>query len=143
MIYRIIYFSTAAHAMASEDLEALMQLARANNQRVGITGLVAYHDFTFIQVLEGPRSAVQACFDRISGNTLHRNVTLAWRGEALERCFEKYSMAFVPAADQTPPQNQAFKDLRAVFDPENPTSVASDKIVTGFFEAFRDTTRPV
>lgn len=141
MVFRIIYMSTTARAPAAEELEALMRVARANNERDGITGLVAYHDFTFIQVLEGPREKVEACFERIRQNPLHHNVILVWTDDAAERCFQDYSMAFVPVDRDAHPQSETFKDLRALYRDGRSEEVIPDQIVAGFFDAFREVLR--
>ncbi len=141
MIYRIIYLSTANGAPEQQELEALMQKARSNNNRDGITGLVAYHDFTFIQVLEGPEDKVRECFDRIRQSELHRNIVVAQEAYSETRLFDRYAMAFVPSADQDKPLNTAFTDLAGIFAGDMGKRLKDDAAAHGFLHAFHDSLR--
>lgn len=141
MFYRIIYLSTANGAPEQEELEALMQKARTNNNRDGITGLVAYHDYTFIQVLEGPKEQVKACFDRIRQSDLHRNIVVAHEAESETRLFDRYAMAFVPSAKQDKPRNTAFENLSNIFKGEMGKRLETDAAANGFLHAFHDSLR--
>ena len=141
MFYRIIYLSTANGAPEQEELEALMQRARTNNSRDGITGLVAYHDFTFIQVLEGPEDKVKACFDRIRKCDLHRNIIVAHKTYSQTRLFDRYAMAFVPSTDQNKPLNSAFTNLSSLFQGEMGKRLETDVAANGFLHAFHDSLR--
>ncbi|SHH59904.1 BLUF domain-containing protein [Cognatishimia maritima] len=141
MFYRIIYMSTANGNPEQAELEALMQRARRNNERDGITGLVAYHDFTFIQVLEGPEDNVRACFDRIRDSKLHRNIILVYEAHTGARLFDRYAMAFVPSADRNRPVNTAFTNLRNLFDGDIGKRLETDVAAEGFLRAFYDTMR--
>lgn len=141
MFYRIIYLSTANGAPEQDELEALMQRARENNNRDGITGLVAYHDYTFIQVLEGPEDKVKACFDRIRQSDLHRNIVVAHEAHSETRLFDRYAMAFVPSAEQDKPRNTAFTNLAGIFHGDMGKRLETDTAANGFLHAFHDSLR--
>lgn len=143
MYYRIIYLSTANGVPEQDELEALMQLARKNNEKDGITGLVAYHDYTFIQVLEGPEDKVKACFERICQNDLHRNFIVAHEAHAETRLFDRYAMAFVPSAEQDEPRNTAFTNLSSIFLGDMGARLETDAAVNGFLRAFHESLRGV
>ena len=49
----------------------------------------------FAQVLEGPRAAIEATFERIQQDDRHGDVSLLAFGPAQERAFETWSMGFV------------------------------------------------
>jgi hypothetical protein len=141
VFHRIVYLSTANGAPEQEELEALMERARQNNQRDGITGLVAYHDFTFIQVIEGPKEAVQACFERIKQSNLHRNIVVADDAEIDTRMFDQYAMAFVPEPDHHAPIGAAFTDLRDILDGDLGERLGKDQVVRNFLMAFLNSLR--
>lgn len=141
MLYRMIYLSTANGAPEQEELEELMLRARANNNRDGITGLVAYHDYTFIQVLEGPEEKVKECFERIRTSDLHRNVFVAHQAHVEERLFDRYAMAFVPDSQQDKPSNTAFTHLSGILKGEMGERIETDAAAKGFLHAFHDTLR--
>lgn len=93
-MYRTIYLSAATRLLTEPDIEALLAVSRRNNARDGITGLLMYHDGSFLQVLEGEKSKVEACFSRISADRSHRNVLRLFQGEVAERLFSEWSMGF-------------------------------------------------
>ena len=80
---RLIYFSTARLGLDRSDLEALLSAAAAHNRAAGITGVLLFNGLNFLQVLEGPATAVEALFDRIAGDPRHGGVALLKR-EAIE-----------------------------------------------------------
>ncbi|MDC0736707.1 BLUF domain-containing protein [Cognatishimia sp. SS12] len=137
MIFRKIYLSTAPHAPTADQLLSLMEVARRNNSRDGITGLTAYHDYTFIQVLEGPFDKVEACFHRILQNPMHDNILVAHEEYAKDRIFDDYAMAFVPLKGADAASAQAFEDLRKVFHGPRAAQIQRDATTAGFLEAFR------
>jgi hypothetical protein len=130
--------STAQGAPEQHELEALMLRARANNERDGITGLVAYHDSAFIQVLEGPEDEIVACFERIKRNDLHHNIMKVLQGAAEERIFDRYNMAFMPTKDQVKPANSAFIELSSVFEGDMGARLKRDPTSDGFLRTFYD-----
>jgi hypothetical protein len=135
-LHRMVYLSTAERDPGHEELKNLYELARRNNERDGITGLTAYHDYSYIQVLEGPRSKVEACFERIRDNALHHNFFVVSAEDVDERIFDSYSMAFVPVADDMPEAKQNFLDLRELKDSPKMQQAAADSVVANFIEAF-------
>ena len=55
-MHQLVYVSAATHAFTKSELLELLNKARANNQRLGITGLLLFKDGDFIQLLEGDKS---------------------------------------------------------------------------------------
>lgn len=140
-LYRMIYLSTAERDPGNEELRNLYDLARRNNERDGITGLTAYHDYSYIQVLEGPRVKVQACFDRIKDNAMHHNFFVVSAEDVESRIFDSYSMAFVPVSEDMPEAQQNFLDLRQLKDSPKMQQAEADTVVANFIEAFIDSIR--
>ncbi|GAA6206929.1 hypothetical protein NBRC116601_02220 [Cognatishimia sp. WU-CL00825] len=141
MIFRLIYMSTSSGALRDADLEALMIAARRNNERDNITGVAAYHDHTIIQVLEGDRAKVDACFDRICQSPMHHSVLLVLAEDVPDRIFDRYSMAFVPADAENKPTNTAFVDLRDLFTGQRGQQLNKDAVTSGFLETFKEALR--
>jgi Sensors of blue-light using FAD len=52
---QLLYVSVAAQAFDDAQLRALLAVARANNERQGITGALLQQAGAFLQVLEGAR----------------------------------------------------------------------------------------
>lgn len=73
---RLIYFSTARLGLARQDLEIILNQAIASNIADGITGILMFNGRNFMQILEGPRQAVQDLFARIMNDSRHTGVVL-------------------------------------------------------------------
>ena len=94
-MYQVIYASAAAVPFSESDLSTLLLRARANNQRLGITGLLLYHEGSFLQALEGDEGAVGALFSTISGDKRHDHIVMLLARELDERYFAGWQMGFV------------------------------------------------
>jgi hypothetical protein len=79
MMLRLIYFSTARLGLDRADLEALLAAAATHNRAAGITGLLLFNGLNFLQVLEGPATAVEALYGRIADDPRHSGVALLKR----------------------------------------------------------------
>ena len=96
-IYQIIYISAGSVVFTEDALKELLAKARANNEAKGLSGLLLYHEGSFIQVLEGERAAVRATYVRINQDSRHSEVQVLFEGDVEERTFEGWSMGYVPA----------------------------------------------
>jgi hypothetical protein len=75
-----------------QQLEDILQTARARNSALGITGMLVSRWDLFAQVLEGPADAVDAVFDSIKRDHRHVQVTLRHEGPAAQRLFADWTM---------------------------------------------------
>ncbi len=97
-MYELIYVSRAVMDLHESEMEAFLGRSRANNAEAGITGcLLHVHDRPaqqayFVQALEGPESAVETTYQRISRDPLHEDVTVVHRGQRAAREFEGWRM---------------------------------------------------
>jgi len=89
-----VYVSSACKLFDDAELIELLQVARQNNERSDITGMLLYRDGNFLQVLEGPASAVYSLIDKIKRDTRHHGVILMSRRGVEERQFADWQMAF-------------------------------------------------
>jgi hypothetical protein len=89
-----VYVSSAHKLMGDEELLELLRVARQNNESRDITGMLLYRDGNFLQVLEGPASAVDALIDKIKRDTRHHGIILMSRRGIEERQFSDWRMAF-------------------------------------------------
>lgn len=82
---------------ASRDAEIshILETARKNNSRVNVTGALLFSTDHFAQVLEGPREAVEAIFERIQHDSRHGDVTILESLTSEQRDFSEWSMAYV------------------------------------------------
>ena len=99
-LHQIVYISEADRPMETAELLRILERARRNNRRLDITGLLLYRDQRFIQILEGPRSAVQTIFSIIAMDGLHHSVNKLIDLPAERRLFLEWSMAFTEITDE-------------------------------------------
>ncbi len=131
-LFRAIYISSATHDLRDEELVALLDVSRRNNAARGITGALAYHDYAFIQVLEGPEVLVEALLATIARDTRNTGMIVCERTRIDERAFGGWSMGWVRASDLA----RAGFDPGALFGRDNPSA-----LVNAMFNAFRLTVR--
>lgn len=102
MLVRLMYASRAAKGLDAEELHNLLRQCRANNPRNGITGILCHAAGTFVQVLEGGRSAVNRLYNRIVADPRHADVELLVYEEIDERRFAGWAMGQVQMAGLNP-----------------------------------------
>lgn len=94
MLYELLYSSAAAKKMSAAELVRLLEQARAKNARLGITGLLVYHNREFMQLLEGERDEVQSLWQTIRFDDRHTSVRVIYEGPIEERGFASWRMGF-------------------------------------------------
>lgn len=94
-LLRVIYVSRATVPMNASDLDELLEVARVNNQRHAISGVLTFHEGAFLQVLEGPEDAVEAIFSKIMVDDRHDEMILVERTAIDDRVFAKWAMGWV------------------------------------------------
>ncbi len=97
----LVYVSSARVPMDAPTLEHLLHRARTRNQRDGLTGVLLYHDGSFIQYIEGPAQAVQQTYQRIAADPAHGNLIELLMEPIAARSFTRWDMGFArPTAAQ-------------------------------------------
>lgn len=91
---KIVYVSSATHLLERDELRTILHGSRSRNEVAGVTGMLLYHEGSFMQVLEGPPEIVDALDSRIVRDDRHRRVVklLEWLDD--ERLFPDWSMGF-------------------------------------------------
>jgi hypothetical protein len=80
---------------SSDDLAEILEQSEARNAVNAITGaLLVTHDH-YVQMLEGQREAVEACYQRIRRDARHSHLDLIVLGPAEVRLFPDWSMSAV------------------------------------------------
>jgi hypothetical protein len=98
-LYSLIYVSIASAELREQELLDLLKVSRENNVLDDITGMLLYKDGRFMQLLEGPETAVCATYARIARDLRHRDPTILLESDTEERDFIDWSMGF-KALDQ-------------------------------------------
>ncbi len=93
-MFRLIYTSRAVADLSNQDISQILATARRRNAAEGITGLLLYNQRHILQVLEGPRDEVEACFHRIKQDTRHSRVLLLNQGPVASAFFTDWFMGY-------------------------------------------------
>ncbi|MCG8591615.1 MAG: BLUF domain-containing protein [Proteobacteria bacterium] len=136
-IHQLIYASAATQDLSDEDLESILEAARRNNTVAQVTGMLVYHEGSFLQVLEGEREIVEALFDRIESDPRHTSAMVLLRAEVPERGFDQWSMGFYRTQGSDVRALPGLNDfLRRGFTDRNATEhgEAARKILSAFRE---------
>lgn len=75
MLRQFIYMSTSMTLLRDWELEQIGEVARRNNARGGVTGMLLYADGSFLHLLEGEYLAVEEVMERISRDHRHTRIT--------------------------------------------------------------------
>lgn len=93
-IHQIVYMSRATATLDDNGVAELCDLARINNSRLGITGLLLYDGARFMQALEGSLAAVTEVMRGIRRDPRHRSISYVRRGPVARRQFGNWAMNF-------------------------------------------------
>ena len=93
-LFRCIYSSIASARFHEDDLPVLLTKARLANAERGVTGMLAYINGNFLQVIEGEESSIDALFAKISADERHKRILVLAREPIAKRSFADWSMGF-------------------------------------------------
>jgi len=96
---RLVYISennlAGASVVVEDEIRSILLASRRRNAADEITGALIFNNGIFAQVLEGPRPAVEATFERIQRDDRHANVQVLDFAPIDERAFPNWSMGFL------------------------------------------------
>ncbi len=92
MLKRIKYVSRFEKPMSEDAIEAIGEQSRANNESLGLTGILMASGGLFYQVLEGPAEAVDEVYARIVADGRHTDCLLLSSEDNVERLFPDWTM---------------------------------------------------
>ncbi|MEM7253456.1 MAG: BLUF domain-containing protein [Pseudomonadota bacterium] len=95
----VVYMSTSVGDPSADDLRALLETARQNNAPLQLTGMLLYHDRTYIQALEGPPASVAKVYERITVDKRHTGLLKLIDRRTDERDFADWTMGFNVLSD--------------------------------------------
>lgn len=102
MLVRLFYVSTAVGPQTTTVTGSLLEHSRKNNQAQGVTGILCQGKGLYLQVLEGPRPAVNLIYQRITADTRHKRIELLSYEHITERQYGPWSMALVDLSTTDP-----------------------------------------
>jgi hypothetical protein len=110
-LVQLAYISAARVPFTPKELRELLEKARTNNRRVGATGVLLHAEGSFLQVLEGPRAAVDALYATIGRDPRHDRILRVFRAEIAEPSFGDWSMGFAEADSEARARLIGFNDF--------------------------------
>ena len=109
----VTYVSSAVYRFSEATLLDLVDQCQRNNERLGVTGILAYSDGNFMQAIEGADLVIHTLYERIQRDSRHRGVQIVHQQAIEAREFRGWSMAYnilPPTALRTNQTPQAFLD---------------------------------
>jgi hypothetical protein len=132
LVLQLGYASAATHSFDRDELIELLERSRRNNAARGVTGMLLYHDGSFLQVLEGTPVAVESLYARIGQDPRHTDKILLFRHEDVERTFGEWTMGFhiVDPANAPPGLNRFLENGLAEISAEDGATI--HQVLLGF-----------
>ena len=136
-MYRLVYMSKAAHKMDDRELDQISTVARTNNAKIDVTGLLVYVGDTFFQVLEGPQPAVESVYNKVFEDDRHHRARILQQRVVTCRRFPDWTMGFCRLHETDENTEQFFELSRAGFESQIPEGASEDlvKLMHGFADA--------
>lgn len=97
MLVRLTYASRAIHSVSAELIREILDSSQRNNPRKGLTGILCCNADIFLQALEGPRTEVNALYNRLADDTRHKELTILDYAEISMRRYSNWSMGWAGA----------------------------------------------
>jgi Sensors of blue-light using FAD len=93
-MYQLLYTSKALNPFKDDELQQLLEVARLNNSKKSITGMLLYCNSNFIQLLEGNEQDLAELFEIISADGRHIEVEKIMESKIDHPQFPDWSMGY-------------------------------------------------
>jgi hypothetical protein len=88
----VAYASAASIPFSGQALGDLLLAARSKNSRLGLTGMLIFHQDSFFQVLEGPSATIDGLYERICADERHTKIVKLIQEPIEKRSFSGWTM---------------------------------------------------
>ena len=92
---QVIYVSKKTDS-SSDSLTDIYDISQKNNSESGISGCLLIGSDSYLQLLEGPDSAVEKLYSKIKVDSRHKKVKKLFEQHIEEKSFSSWSMKFAP-----------------------------------------------
>jgi hypothetical protein len=113
MMLQAIYCSKATRKFSEDELHAILELARNNNYRDQITGMLAFDDGVFMQVIEGPDDTIERLLEKLNADLRHGELRVLSIKPIEHREFGFWDMAYFREASLAD-QPDGYIDLASI-----------------------------
>lgn len=94
-LVNLIYASRTNPGFNPQDIEDILRVSARNNERAGLTGILAFNSDYFLQCLEGSRDAVNEKYHSILHDRRHHDPVILSYHEVSRRQFPQWSMGYM------------------------------------------------
>ena len=96
MIHSLLYVSRSTLELPRQanEVDAIVEVARSRNHRLGVTGALVFTERNWAQNLEGSEAAVEELMDSIRSDRRHTEVEVVYRENIPARRFPTWAMAY-------------------------------------------------
>lgn len=115
LITSLSYISTARPDLTASEFQNILHAAHKRNEKLNLTGLLAFNGLNFMQLLEGSRDNVNCCMRLIERDRRHDGLVLFDRHSAARREFPDWQMAGILL---NPKSSDAKADLAEILSSE-------------------------
>ncbi len=134
---QLIYYSTplldGRKFNISDELENILQTARAHNKGHGITGALFFAPKLFAQILEGSAEEINSLYESICRDSRHTDVTLVLNEPVDERIFKEWSMAYLDESFQANLISKNFSSVESI----KPSKISSKNWIIFYQKAHK------
>jgi hypothetical protein len=114
VIYRSHSLLPQAVGAAHVGVTEILIVARQNNMKTGVTGVLLFDGVHFMQALEGERGEVEHVYERIAQDLRHEEIELLECKPITERGYQAFPMAYGEgSADERDDLSRMLKALSA------------------------------
>ena len=92
---QVIYVSEKTDT-SSNSLTDIYDISQKNNSENGVSGCLLIGRNSYLQLLEGPDSAVENLYSKIKMDSRHKKVKKLFEQHIEEKSFSSWSMKFAP-----------------------------------------------
>jgi hypothetical protein len=92
---QLAFASRARDGLRPSDTSEIIGASRANNARLGVTGVLVYSGESFLQLVEGPDGALSTLWRKLIIDDRHRQLTALHDGVADARWFDDWRAGYV------------------------------------------------
>jgi hypothetical protein len=93
-MYSIIYRSLAEPSFNESKIQKMLLKAQKKNIKFDITGCLLYHNYKFVQLIEGKEISVLSLYANIIEDKRHKEIVMLNSAISKHRLFNKWSMIF-------------------------------------------------
>lgn len=120
-LHQIMYISSAKGAMTAEQCAGIAAASAVRNRADDVTGLLLFNGRRFLQVLEGPKDAVERVYARIAKDGRHGAIVTLRETGIETREFGEWGMAY---DDPAHPSDSLKDKVAALLEQAGPSTRA-------------------